>query len=276
MFADRKRLRVAGAFALLFVLYQLPEGIGIHLLGSFAVVGALMLLFHLAAWWVGRRLGSRTGFGAYALEAHPGFLRNLTLGVLLGGVAKGAALLAGMILGIYAVAVPESGPAALAGAALLGAMLTTLVPSLAEDIVTRGFWYRFGPRAWTGVRFVAASSIIFVLNHVYRYTEGPAEWARLFAMGLTLATALVVTRSLWAAFGIHWGWNLANALLDSTLAVRTLRPEVGWAVSSAAQLLALAAVLALWRVWAQGPGRAPLPTPVPAKPAGSARVPAGV
>ncbi len=70
----RHRLRATVAFAILFVAYQAPEGVGSRLLGSFAVQAVLMLAFLPIAYAVGRWLGR--GFDAFALFRHPGWARN--------------------------------------------------------------------------------------------------------------------------------------------------------------------------------------------------------
>jgi hypothetical protein len=80
-----------------------------------------------------------------------------------------------------------------------------------------------------------------VLNHVYRLERGPLEWAMLFCFGLAYATALWHSGSLWAAVGLHWGWNLANGLL----AVDTLDPRRGAVFSAVTHLAILLVVLAV-------------------------------
>ena len=110
--------------------------------------------------------------------------------------------------------------------------------------MTRGFWYRQVLAGWPAPSFVLASSAIYVLNHVYRLGAGPAEWGLLFCFGLAYATALVRTGTLWAAVGLHLGWNLANAVLDLVARVEVLQPGGSRLLSGAAHLLLLALVLA--------------------------------
>ncbi len=123
-------------------------------------------------------------------------------------------------------------------------LLATAVPSLSEDVLTRGFWFRQGP-ARGGAAFLALSTLVYVLNHVWRLREGPAEWLMLASFGLAYGAALLRSGSLWAAFGLHWGWNLANALLDAGWGLSTLRPGAGRSLSIAAHLLLAALVLLL-------------------------------
>lgn len=240
--------RVAIAFVLLFVLYQAAEGIGARLLGSFAVQAGLMLACVLAAWPLSRWLGYR-GLGAWALELDHRAVGWLAGGLLLAIVAKGAALWIGLRSGIYihaSDAAPQAMPVLLAVLPML--MLSTFVPSIAEDILTRGFWYRASGIAWrSGVAFVAFSTLAYVLNHVYRLGNGPLEWVMLACFGIAHATALWRTGSLWAAVGLHWGWNLANAALATVVPMESADTAQVPLLSAAMHLLMTVAVIALTR-----------------------------
>lgn len=67
--------------------------------------------------------------------------RDLGVGLLLAGAAKGAALVGGQLLGVQDVRLAPRPLAALLQA-LPMALPATLLPSVAEDIVTRGLWLR--------------------------------------------------------------------------------------------------------------------------------------
>lgn len=236
------RWRVALAFAALFVLYQSAEGVGDLLLHRFAVQAGLMIACLLAAWPLSRWLGWK-GYGAYALPWQPaGGLVWLAGGFLLTIMAKVAAVAVGLRLGVYA---SHSGGLSWnqPSAGALGLLVAgTFVASLAEDILTRGFWYRAAGIRWRlGWVFVTCSSVIYVLNHIYRLGLGPGQWGMLFCFGLLYATALWRSGSLWAALGFHWGWNLANGLL----AVDTLDVHRSELLSSLVHVVLLLIVLAV-------------------------------
>ena len=236
------RWRAPIAFAALFLLYQSAEGVGERWLHSFAIQAALMVASLLAAWPFSRWLGWK-GYGAYALPWPPS--RGLVWlfgGLVLATLAKVAAVAVGLHLGVYA---SDTGRVAWnypSGGALGLLLLGTFVPSLAEDILTRGFWYRGAGIRWRrGWAFVTCSSVIYVLNHIYRLGLGPGEWGMLFCFGLLYATALWRSGSLWAALGFHWGWNLANGWL----AVDTLDPHRSELLSALAHVALLLVVLAI-------------------------------
>ncbi|HEX8387093.1 MAG TPA: CPBP family intramembrane glutamic endopeptidase, partial [Rubricoccaceae bacterium] len=151
--------------------------------------------------------------------------------------------------------------------AVLGIVFTTFWPSVAEDILTRGFWYRQVPALGRGTTFVLVTSVLYVLNHVYRLQNGPVEWLMLLAFGLAYATALVRTGSLWAAVGLHWGGNIAAFAAAPVFSVETLQGGVSPLLSAAAHLLALGAVIILspW-LTRRGPTAVGAHGPAPAAP----------
>ena len=225
-------LRRAVVFVVLFVLYQSAAGIGADLLHSFAVLATLMVLCVLAAWPLGRWLGFR-GYDAYALAgaAWPAWLLG---GLLLAGLANLASLAVGLGLGIFAwqpghaIQLAQFGPTALGMASI-----ATFVPSMAEDILTRGFWWRASGIQWHAPVFVAVSALLYTLNHIYRLGNGPSEWLMLSCFGIAYASAMVRSGSLWPAVGLHWGWNLSNSLFGDMLPTTVVdhpRAQILWAM----------------------------------------------
>jgi len=241
---DRRPARLAAGFAVLFVLYQSAEGIGDRVLHAPAVQAGLMVAALLAAWPIGRWLGYR-GYEAYGLERSRRVVWLVLGGLVLAAACRFAALAWGLRAGWYVAAPAPALPGfAQLAAAVAGAALSTFVPSLAEDILTRGFWLRAAQIAWRGTSFVLATSAIYLLNHIYRLEAGPLEWLRLFAFGIAYAGAAWKWRSLWAALGLHWGWNLANTLLG-LFAPFAIADATAAAILSAGAHLAMAAAVLL-------------------------------
>ncbi len=236
--------RLALAFLILFVLYQLPEGLGQRVMNSFTAVVVLTLMFLPAAWLLGRWLGFR-GLDAWYLGLRPGWARLLAAAFACALLVKAAALAAGAAGGVYRVGIDPALTSAAVMAAAAKLPPYTFLPSIAEDIVTRGLLMRALPALSRRRMFIAASALLYVLNHIYRLQNGPAEWAMLFCFGLAYAAALYCSRSLWPALGLHWGWNYAGQLGDRVASVDLLSPVLGPAVSALAHLAMLGAVVAL-------------------------------
>lgn len=181
--------RAVIGFACLFLLYQSAEGVGDRLLQSFPVQAGLMMACLIAAWPVSRWLGFR-GLAAFALPLQSRALAWVLPLLVLALALKAAALQAGLALGTHLPDATPSAPLATLAAALPMLLLSTFVPSIAEDILTRGFPYRASGIHWRqGVAFVVASSLLYVANHLYRLALGPTEWLTLFVFGLAYATA---------------------------------------------------------------------------------------
>jgi membrane protease YdiL (CAAX protease family) len=233
--------RLLVVFAILFVTYQLPQGLEMMVkLGDPARV-ALRVMFLPVAWLCGRMLGFR-GLDAWFLALTPRWGLFLGACFALSLVAKTTAVAIGTAAGVYSFAMP----AAPTPQAVLFAALECLVfffPSIAEDIVTRGFLMRALPglaRRWS---FVVVSAALFVLNHIYRLANGPYEWAMIFCMGLAYAAALYYTGTLWAAVGLHWGWNYAVEFIDRVAQVDPTAPGLGPLTTSVTHLIVLAIVI---------------------------------
>jgi membrane protease YdiL (CAAX protease family) len=251
--ASPSPLKLAVVFAILFIAYQAGEGIAIRVLHSDAVLVALRLMFLPIAWLCGRALGFR-GLDAWYMGLSPGWAKLLVACFVLAVLSKTGALAIGETLGVYEVASAEAIAWQSVLMTLLGVLPFTFFPSVAEDIVTRGFLMRALPglsRHWI---FIAASAALFVLNHIYRLSDSPLEWFRLFCFGLAYAAALFYSRSLWAAIGLHWGWNFAGEFADRVASIEAQVPPQGLLLSAAAHLLMLAVVVLASRSLAPAPG----------------------
>lgn len=237
--------QMAVAFIALFAVYQSAEGIGALLLGSSAAQGALMLAALLLAWPIGRWLLRAKGYAAYGLAWQPRVPIWIVAGLLLSVIGKAVAIFVGLRIGAYSPG--HEAPTGLTFGAVAFTLLATFVASTTEDIITRGFWWRVQPIAATAARFVIASALIYVLNHVFRLGNGPAEWFMLACLGVTYAVALARTASLWAAVGLHWGWNLANGLVDGLVSL-----DANTAITpylSGVTNLVLAAIVLVMPIW---------------------------
>lgn len=198
-------------FVLLFDVYHAPEpfsGLGPAAIGKglFFVVAVVLA-----------RVQAGRGLGAWGLGLHPGWAGNLARGVAIGVAFSALSLVVSSALGL--VRVTSVAPARDLAAGLPLVLVITLVPSLAEDILTRGYPYHWLGGKLGAARFVVASATLFVLNHIWRLGDGAAVLSYLFVLGLALAFALTYTRSLWLTLGLHWGGNIVYQASVSLFAV---------------------------------------------------------
>lgn len=236
--------RILIAFAILFAVYQASEGLQTVFMPTSPVGPVLMLLALLLAWPLGRWLGWR-GYDAYGLDLRASSFRLLGAGVLLAALAKFASMGAGVALGAYIVPGEFQAGAALPLSFLAFAALTNFVPSIVEDIITRGFLLRAIPVRLGLWPYVLLSAALYTANHIWRFGWGPSEQLRLFCLGLAYAAIAWRWRSLWGAVALHWGWNFANALAGAVLPVESVGVTEGRLVSAFAHLALFAIVLLL-------------------------------
>jgi membrane protease YdiL (CAAX protease family) len=233
-------LRLAAGFLALFALYHLPELLGRTLLASALAMG----LFPVATWAVLRGL-----FGAPLAAAGLGRTPRR-------GVQLALGLLTGLAFGLLSLGIStRAGFEAptremqLADLTRLPLMLVmTFFPSLAEDLLTRGYLFfalagRLRPAPW-----VVLSAVVYVLNHLHRLGDGPPVLLYLFALGLSFALALVRTRALWLTLGLHWGGNVLYQLSVEALEVSGTDPVAAqWVHAAVLALLFVVLALALPR-----------------------------
>ena len=237
-------VRLLLAFALIALPYQASVALQERFAPESPVGPALMLVALLAclpAAWIVR--GSR--FSAFGLGLKRGWWLLLFATLCVAFLARLATILAGLWLGWAVTSAPSPLPGAVGIAALLA---ITFIPSLVEDVMTRGIplasrLYRSGL-----LRFAAISAVLYTANHLWRFDWGVSEQVRLMCMGLAYAAACWRWRSLWAAVGLHWGWNLANALSGAVWPVE-------WADETAMRLAAALVHLAIFAAIALLPGR---------------------
>lgn len=231
--------RLAIGFLILFVVYQASEGLQTVFAPGNPVGPALMVLALLLAWPVGRWIDG-TGYRAF------GLMRRHWLGFLGGGlVLAGLAKLAAETLAMATGAEGFSLPVAIPASAVALAAITTFIPSVIEDILTRGFLLRFTPRPLGFLPYVLLSALLYTANHLWRLDWGFSEQVRLFCLGLAYAAAAWRLQSLWAAVGLHWGWNLAGTLASQAWPGPALDVTGGRMVSALVHL-AIFAIIAGW------------------------------
>ncbi|HJV41210.1 CPBP family intramembrane glutamic endopeptidase [Caulobacter sp.] len=234
--------RVLAGFALLFAVYQTAEGLQTVFAPGDPLGPVLMVASVLIAWPVGRWLGWR-GYDAFGLDASPASLPLLWGGMLLALLAKLASLSAGVGAGLI---VPSaSPPAGLTLATVALGALMTFVPSVAEDIITRGFLLRALPVRLGFWAYVLGSAALFTANHVWRFDWGVSEQVRLFCCGLAYGAAAWRWRTLWGAVALHWGWNFANALAGASIPLEVRDAVEGRYLSAAVHLALFVVVLCL-------------------------------
>ncbi|GAB2529740.1 lysostaphin resistance A-like protein [Rufibacter soli] len=177
----------------------------------------LMLAVLPVGYLVARLQGFR-GLKAWGLQLNKKYALLLGLGLGLGLLVNGLAFAVRLWMGIEVVTlVPEV--STLVSQILIFAA-GTFLPSLAEDILTRGYLFGHLQGRLSRWGFVLVSSTVYVLNHVYSLNDGFPSLAYLFALGIMLAIPLVYTKNLWYTVGAHWAGNIVYRVGQDVLTVK--------------------------------------------------------
>jgi len=121
----------------------------------------------------------------------------------------------------------------------------TFFPSIAEDILTRGYLYGH-LKSLKPVLWILFSALLYVLNHIWRLNDDISVLSYLFLLGLVLSYCVVITKSLWLAFGIHWGANIAYELSKAGLDLNSVGDKNAstWMLASIWGIIMLILVMA--------------------------------
>lgn len=201
-------------FLALFLLYQIAEANGQGLVNVPGKPFSILLLYLLVipAADLVARWQHAPGLQAYGLALHPGWWQNYLLGLGSGIIVQAAMEFLGVWLGIRQVLhVHVSWGALLAG--IVWVLLTNFPAAAAEDLVTRGYPWRF-MKSSPLLIFMVFSAFLYTLNHIIRLLTRPVtDWYHLPFLGLTLAYALFQTGSLWYVIGLHQAGNVIYSLM---------------------------------------------------------------
>ncbi len=218
-------------FLLLFAVYHFPEFFSAFWIMAVFKIGFLFVAFIMA------RMQGWKGLGGYGLGLRPGWWQNLLKGLLTGILFFALSVGLSVSFGFEKLAGIATTEVIVKQLPMI--LLMTAIPSVAEDILTRGYLYGHLYSKMKPVIWVLVSAVVYVLNHIWRLQDDPSVLAYLFLLGLVLATSVWKTGSLWLAFGIHWGANIAFESTHSMVHTTPLVSHQGstWLLAAAWLLL---------------------------------------
>ncbi|MBP6017035.1 MAG: CPBP family intramembrane metalloprotease [Candidatus Promineofilum sp.] len=236
-------LGALAGFLTLFLLYQIAEANGLDMLHIPRKPLSTFLLFIgviLAAALVAYVQGA-DGLAAYGLGLGTGWWQYYLAGVLLGVVVQGVLEWVGLSFGIRSVSDFRFSPTSLARG-FIWILFANFPAAAAEDLITRGYPFRY-MQAAPLVVFMVFSSFLYVINHTLRLATKPVtDWYHLPFTGLTLAYALAQTHSLWFVIGLHQSGNVIYYLMRQMMKVENtenVRRRIAYGIASELVLLAI-------------------------------------
>jgi uncharacterized protein len=198
----------------LWATYQLAEAF-MHFQNDLFAFMLLMGCVPVVAHLVARRQGL-DGVSSYGLAWNKNTKRLFTTGMLSGMVVYTLSFLVSIATGRETPGGNVSLNVSTIGKILL-CFAGTFLPTLAEDIVTRGYLYRVFGKKWNKATFVIVSALVYVLNHTYKLAAPDESLLYLFITGIALAIPLALTQSLWYTVGLHWACNIVYRISEDVL-----------------------------------------------------------
>jgi membrane protease YdiL (CAAX protease family) len=174
----------------------------------------LFLTAAVAGWGCGRLLEDLP-WRALGWSLHRGFLRDLLLGCLVGGLSLMlAAGIATAFGGLRFSFSPASALEAVAQTILISGLFF-LIAAAAEEVLFRGYPLQTLTRAGLAWLGVFLTSVPFAAVHLSNpnMTNKGIIFTNTALAGVWLAVACLRTRSLWFPLGVHWAWNWTMAAL---------------------------------------------------------------
>lgn len=170
-----------------------------------ALAAAMVALYA----WVGRRVERRDVTDL----ARAGAGRHLLIGTGIGVALSAATIGILALFGAYTI----TGWGSVTGAlAVAGTMCAVAV---SEEVFFRGVVFRLLRGRWGVGVALGVSAMLFGLVHLIN--PGASLWGAVaiaIEAGLMLGAAYLATGSLWLAFGLHFGWNVASVGVFGTVA----------------------------------------------------------
>ena len=208
-----KSIKFFTGLLVLFVLYHGAEWFVLKQYNP-ALFLLLQLCFFVAAFFIARWQGFK-GLSSWALKPSAGWFLQWTTGMIMGIFLYGFSFyIAGLVNGNFPVTIP---PFSSFIKPLLLFAFGTFLSSLSEDILVRGYFFRhIRPKVPSGL-FIGFTSIIYLLNHIYRLGEGWQTLVYLTLLGILFAIPLVYTERLWYTTGMHWMGNVTFYFTHSIL-----------------------------------------------------------
>jgi membrane protease YdiL (CAAX protease family) len=206
--------RVVGYFVLLAIINTITfeiEGATSSFLPSWVGVlleGLFYLATTLALTWAFCRFLDRSSLSQLGLQKR-GWFAYLGAGLGLGALLMILVFSVLWAAGWLAVDRSDSWQSP----AFVASVLTWIVISFVEELSFRGYILQGLARAWGMPVAVAMSSVLFAAVHALNPNASVLGVLNIIIVGVLLACAYLVTRSLWLPVGLHIGWNLVEIQL---------------------------------------------------------------
>ncbi len=191
------------SFIILFLLYHAAEYM-IVFKNNVAGFFTFQFLFFTVAYICGNWY-KKNGFATWGLPFFKGCYKLIMIGI---------------VAGILLYAIPyffsiATGIETIISSPKLDVLIVSSLPfafgvffsSFSEDILTRGIAYSVFNGSMKTRWIILLSSLIYLLNHIYRMGDGLESLLYIFLLGIVFIIPVIFTKNLWLTGSMHWAGN---------------------------------------------------------------------
>jgi membrane protease YdiL (CAAX protease family) len=191
------------SFIILFFFYHLAEYF-ILFRSSPAGFFSFQLMFFIAAYSLGY-WNDKTGLPFWGLKLSGKVVKYFLIGLTLGIILYAVPFLLSLAFGIESIInVPHFNDLIKTSLPFISGVILS---SFSEDILTRGLVFRLFSGSLRKIWIILISSTVFLLNHIYRLSDGFDTLLYIFLLGFLLIIPLLYTKNLWITGFMHWAGN---------------------------------------------------------------------
>ena len=194
-------VKISLTFIILFGLYHAAEYLIVFQNNAIGFL-IVQFIFFIAAYFMGKWY-SGDGLSAWGLPLKG--KRHFVVGVAGGISIYASSYFVSILLCVESIAiVPDWITIAKASTPFAFGVLFS---SFSEDVLTRGLIYAHLKDKLKPFWLVLLSTIVYVLNHIYRLGDGIESLLYLFLLGILFFIPILKTKSLWLTGFMHWSGN---------------------------------------------------------------------
>lgn len=229
---NNKLFKLFTGFFILFILYHAAEYMIVFHNSSWGFL-SFQFLFFIAAWLIAKWQTGK-GLSAWGLDCRLSVAEHLLPGIAMGVLLYALYYFISLACGSEEIVdIPNSFETVFS---FLVFCFGCIFSSLSEDILTRGYVWHHLKNKTGSLLLVIISATIFLLNHIYKFTEGPERMIYIFLLGMLFFIPLVLTKRLWFTAGMHWAGNsffyFTHGVLTTDVVANHLSPNYILAICS--------------------------------------------
>lgn len=220
LFDDSGRLRSglrAAVFVLTAMLLAVPIGPSVAFISSklgitgtlpdFFMGGATLCAIAIVSGWLCLRFLERLPFSELGCSPQGRWLKDLGLGLLIGGGTFCVAAIVGLVTGSLSFTLNGDGDLRAMAVSMAASLVVLATAAAFEEAFFRGYAFQTLVRANLAWVAIAVTSIFFGAAHLMNPSSSKIALVNTVLAGVWFGIAYLKMRNLWFPFGLHLAWN---------------------------------------------------------------------